>query len=235
MRKVRRRAKKGFTLVETIVAMSLTAIFLASCVVLILPIEKIYTRVNDESRAQILADTVVNSLRAECSGACILSADDVRVVNSGASGPISENVVSSYGNVLILRKSNAYFETISANYCLTSGHRTAVLNNDDAPVMDETTSRAVYRMSFDSVSASDSVSAGRLHYGYFGTGSESQWVPYDFTNPLVSGAYGNMFVRLTFGTIQYGTDGVPDYVTCTVTILDRDGVTLYTRQTVLCF
>ena len=235
MRKIRRRSRKGFTLVETIVAMALTTIFMASCVVLILPVEKIYTRVNDESKAQILADTVVNSLRAECSDACILSSDDVRVTGSGASGPIAESVNSAYGNVLVLRKSAVYFETISSNYGITSGHQNAVLDNDDAPLMNSTTSRSVYRMSFDSVTAADSVSAGRLHYGYFGTGSESQWVPYDFTNPLVSGTYGNMFVRLDFGSIQYGNDTVPDYVSCTVTILDKDGNTLYTRQTVLCF
>ena len=235
MRKVRRHNRKGFTLVELIVAMSLTAIFMASCVVLVLPVEKIYTNVNEESRAQVLADTVVNSLRAECTNTCILSAEDVRVVNTGASGSVPESVINTYGNVLIIRKSTAYYETIASNYALTSDHQTAVFNNDDAPLMNSTTSRAVYRMSFDSAAATDSVNAGRLHYGYFSIGAESKWEPYDFTNPLVSGAYGNMFVRLTFGEIVCGNDDIPDYVNCTVTILDRDGVTLYTRQTVLCF
>ena len=235
MRKVRRQSKQGFTLVELIVVMSLTTIFMASCILLILPLERIYTRVNEESRAQILADTVVNSLRAECSDTCILTSDDVKVVNSGASGPITESVNGAYGNVLVLRKSTAYFETIACNYDITSGHQTAVLNNDDAPLMNSTTSRSVYRMSFDSVTSSDTVTAGHIHYGYFGTGAESQWVPYDFTNPLVSGAYGDMFVNLTFGTIECGNDNIPDYVNCTVRILDKNGDILYSRETVLCF
>ena len=135
----------------------------------------------------------------------------------------------------MIRKSNAYFETISSNYGITAGHQSAVLSNDDAPVMSSTTSRAVYRMSFDSVAPTDSISAGHLHYGYFNTASGASWIPYDFTNPLVSGAYGDMYVRLTFGEVACGNDTVPDYVNCTVTILDRDGDILYTRQTVLCF
>ena len=56
MRKMKynKRSKKGMTLVEMIVAMALTSIFLASCVVLILPVERIYTEVDNSSRAQLL-------------------------------------------------------------------------------------------------------------------------------------------------------------------------------------
>lgn len=237
-----RRSKKGLTLVEMIVAMTLTSIFLASCVALIFPIEKIYTQVDNTSRAQILADTVVNSLRAECSNCDIETASDVRVQTSGASGTIVDSCNTGYGNTLIIRKNRSYFATISSNYNLTETHQSTVRNNDDAPVVGSTTSRSVYRMTFVSdPPRTDSAHYGHIHYGYLqlGTGSSesnpSTWVPYDFTNPLVSGAYGDFLVSLEFGTVVNGTDGLPAYVPCTVKILDKNGDVVYTRQTVLSF
>jgi prepilin-type N-terminal cleavage/methylation domain-containing protein len=235
MKKIRRHSKKGLTLVELIVAMTLTAIFMASCVILILPVEKIYTQVNEESRAQILADTVVNSLRAECSNASVLGADDVQILTTGASGPVSEDVDALYGNVLKFRRTNSYYETISANYTVTNDHRTAVLNADEDPQVNSTTSRSVYRMNFTSdPSSSDSTTCGHLHYGYFNTDSGSA-VPYDFTNPLVAGAYGDFLVSVSFDSIECGSDTIPDYVNCTVTVYDRNDEVVYSRSTVLCF
>ena len=244
MRKIRynKRSKKGLTLVEMIVAMTLTSIFLASCVALILPIEKIYTQVDNDSRAQLLADTVVNSLRAECAGACITSPSDVRVVTSGASGTITDACNTSYGNTLIVRKSNSYFATISSNYNLTQVHKDTVLTNDPSPEMNSTTSRSVYRMTFVAdPPRSDSAHYGHIHYGYLNLGATSSesdpstWIPYDFTNPLVSGVYGDFLVAVEFGSVVNGTDGLPAYVNCTVRIMDKDNNTVYTRQTVLCF
>ena len=244
MRKMKynERSKKGMTLVEMIVAMALTSIFLASCVVLILPVERIYTEVDNSSRAQLLADTVVNSLRAECSGAYITSPTDVRVVTSGASGTIVDECNVAHGNTLIVRKTASYFATISSNYNLSQTHKDTVLANDPSPLMNSTTSRSVYRMTFVSdPPRSDSAHYGHLHYGYLNVGAASSeanpstWVPYDFTNPLISGAYGDFLVAVEFGSVVNGTDGLPAYVNCTVRIMDKDNNTVYTRQTVLCF
>ncbi|MBR6960505.1 MAG: hypothetical protein IKH76_08520, partial [Clostridiales bacterium] len=62
MRRIKNKkwSKKAITLVELIVAMTLTAIFASSCILLILPITQIYRHVNDLSRAELLADTVVD-------------------------------------------------------------------------------------------------------------------------------------------------------------------------------
>lgn len=235
MRKYRRHSKSGFTLVELIVAMTLTAFFMAACVVLIMPVERIYTQVNEQSKAQLIADMVVNSLRSECSQASVLSADDVMIMSSGASGPVRETTNSTFGNVLRFRRNNLYYETISTNYVLTAEHQSSVRANDDSVVTGNTSSKAIYRMYFVSnPQRTDTANVGHLHYGYF---MEEAGVvtPYDFTNPLVAGTYNNYQVAVNFDSIVSGSDGVPDYVNCTIRVMDKDGIAIYTRQTVICF
>ncbi len=235
MRKYRRHSKSGFTLVELIVAMTLTAFFMAACVVLIMPVERIYTQVNEQSKAQLIADMVVNSLRSECSQASVLSADDVMIMSSGASGPVRETTNSTFGNVLRFRRNNLYYETISTNYVLTAEHQSSVRANDDSVVTGNTSSKAIYRMYFVSnPQRTDTANVGHLHYGYF---MEEAGVvtPYDFTNPLVAGTYNNYQVSVNFDSIVSGSDGIPDYVNCTIRVLDKDGIAIYTRQTVICF
>ena len=61
MRKSLIRTKKGITLVELVAAMALTALFAAACVMLILPVSKIYTNALDQNRVQLVTDTVVDS------------------------------------------------------------------------------------------------------------------------------------------------------------------------------
>ena len=67
----KRKTKLAMTLVELVVAMALTALFATACIMLVLPVERIYTRTTDVSRAQILADTIVDSLRTECANTYI--------------------------------------------------------------------------------------------------------------------------------------------------------------------
>ena len=74
----RKRSKRAITLVELIVAMTLTAIFASSCVLLIMPITKIYKHANDLSRAQLVADTVVDALRTECARTCFRNGERCR-------------------------------------------------------------------------------------------------------------------------------------------------------------
>ena len=236
MRKIRRHNKKGITLVELIVAMTLTAIFMASCITLILPIERIYTEINETSRAQILADTVVNSLRAECSNASVLNATDVVILDSE---PFGGSGNGTYGNVLRFRRNNTYFDTIASNYLIDQSYcnavRTADMEDDNVVKINGTTSRTVYRMTFvASPTRDDSTNVGHLHYGYFNSGT-SGTVPYDFTNPLVSGAYGDFLVCVHFDSIECGNDTVPDYVNCTITVLNRSDEVVYSRTTVICF
>ena len=63
---MKRNSKKGITLVELIVALTLTSIFAVLCVALINPIERTYRGTLKMARAQLLADTIVDSIRKEC-------------------------------------------------------------------------------------------------------------------------------------------------------------------------
>ena len=153
MRRIKRtgRSKRGLTLVELVVAMALTMIFMASCVMLVYPVEKIYTHTNDLSRAQLIADAVVDSLRAECTNANVSQPGDVYVKSGKGDGPLNSTGDSAYGDVLFIRRNNTYFESISANYAISQDHYDAVNNvdaydSDDYRTSGDIRSREIYRL-----------------------------------------------------------------------------------------
>lgn len=255
----KKSSKKAITLVELVVAMTLTALFAASCVMLILPIERIYIHMRDLSRAQVLSDTVVDALRRECSGTYITDAGDVWIIpaSSGYSGLVfdgSNLLPSDYsgpGDALVVRKTVGFCETISSGYAITSDFyekvKSAESETGSTPELDQSgsgavTSRAVYRM-FAGGSTAIDLNAGYIHFGYFNGIKASEaagnvFYPsayYDFTNPFSSAAYGDFTVKLEFSDIGYDTDGLPRYVNCLVSILNSSKEVVYTRQTVLCF
>ena len=119
-----RKTRKAITLVELIVAMALTAMFATACIALILPITKIYTETNKISRSQLVADAVVDALRAECSKTIVTDTGDVWLYNpADYDGKVltDAQVDPSYekGTVLVLRRNSTYCETISANYVIS--------------------------------------------------------------------------------------------------------------------
>ena len=245
MRRIKRtgKSKRGLTLVELVVAMALTMIFMASCIMLVYPVEKIYTHTNDLSRAQLIADAVVDSMRAECSNANISQTGDVYVMSNKGDGPANSTANASCGNVLFIRRNNTYFESIAANYTITDTHYGLVENadiydGDNYNASGDIRTRAIYRL-YSSGAAE--LNAGYVHFGYFRlgegatAGNPTSWTAYDFTNPFTNGAYGRFTVSLEFSDpVCDVTTGCPEYVECDVTVLNN-GDAVYTRHVVLCF
>lgn len=258
-------SKRAITLVELIVAMTLTAIFAAACVMLIYPVSKVYMHVNDLSRAQLLADSVVDVLRSECSRTYIVDANSVVIRGED---PI-------YGNMLVVQKTSNYIETIASNYAITSAEWTAVINQNiselsesgstDLPQIgpEGFTSRAVYRM-FTGSSVNPTIVAGTpaydaeigyVHFGYLvssTTAIDDDTPRYDFTNPFPYSTYSfsnrnNYRIRLEFHWDSAVETTTPAYVLCDVSVLRQTGTDsnhqpicdptpIYTRSdVVLCF
>ena len=231
----KRKTKKAMTLAETIVAMALTALFATSAIMLILPVEQIYTSSTDISRAQIIADTVVDSLRQECASTYIEGLGDVWIGDEGnhildAANPQGE------GKVLIIRKNAEYCETIYANSTVD----TAVYNqffNDSALQNAEIKSRAIY--SLFSAGNEHELESGYVHFGYYklSGGNSEKVIPaeyYDFTNPFPYATYRDYTVELNFSDLTFKDNQYPAYVTCRIDI-KRGSETVYSRNAVLCF
>lgn len=240
----KKSSKRAITLVELVVAMALTAIFAATCVMLIYPVIRIYTHVNDLSRAQVVADTVIDSIRTECARTYITESGDVWITNTGNSLSMSQ---SAPGHVLVIRRSNEYCETIGANYAIDNNLYSAVRSaeeNEPQTNPNSITSRAVYRL-FDEngTATTPDVADGYVHFGYFkferseeGYCSPSGY--YDFTNPIIYAAYDGFTVTLNFHDIKYASEsegGLPLYVLCDVTVLRNTSVVHSRKNVVLCF
>ena len=240
----KRRSKMAMTMVELIVTMALTSIFAGACVVLILPIERIYMHVTDLSRAQLLADTCVDTLRKECAKTYIETPDDVLIFNdddfdgstvkmgTGTQAPLPK------GNVLLLRKNVTYWESIAStpNYELKRSLYDAILTAEGAEAeTGAVTSRAIYRMFLpDPSNPSPDTAKGFVHFGYYEKIGISDYDYYDFTNPFTSATYRDFKVKLEFDGISKTTDNLPAYVNCTVTVT-KNGTAVYQRKTILCF
>ena len=245
------RKKSGITLVELVVAMALTALFAVACVMLILPVSKIYTRSLEQNRVQLVADSVVDSLRAECSKAIITDTGDVWIADmDDYSGLVMESAQpsSSGGKVLVFRRNNNYCETIASNYEIGDTVINTILTNDQAENdyketegdASRITSRSVYNMD------DSDKEAGLIHYGYYQSKtyeinlhgiSYSYVYPaeyYDFTNPFVRTTYLGCTVDLNFHDLTFDKNSLPAYVICDVTVNDGSGAA-YSRSVALCF
>lgn len=230
-----RNSKKAMTLVELIVAMALTALFATACIMLVLPIETIYTRTTDVSRAQLLADTIVDSLRSECANAYIEGKDDVWICDVGNAIYDAEPTASDSGHVLVIRKNSGYCETIYSNDVVPVSVYNDFASNPELQ-NGSVTSRAIFKL-FSEENSSE-VNAGYVHYGYFeSTGGKTSIVYpsayYDFTNPFSAGTYRDYTVDLTFSELE-PDDKCPSYVLCTIDVKKGSEI-VYSRDTVLCF
>lgn len=245
------RNKSGITLVELVVAMALTAIFAVACVMLILPVSKIYTHSLEQNRVQLVADSVVDSLRAECSKAIITDTGDVWIADmDDYSGLVMESAQpsSSGGKVLVFRRNNNYCETIASNYVIGDTVINAILTNDQAEAdykitggdSSRITSRSIYNME-----ASDK-EAGLVHFGYYRSktyeislnGNNYTYIYpgdyYDFTNPFIRNTYLGCTVDLNFHDLKFDSNNLPAYVICDVIVNDDSGAS-YSRSVALCF
>lgn len=251
MRKViandRRRSKRGTTLVELIVSLTLTAMFAVICVMLINPIERTYQRTEKTARAQLLADTIVDSIRKECDG---IKNDDINSVwiangsfdadsasdqilfDPDCSKRISSGLESNNkGTVLVIKKNNSYCEMIFASLPITNENKTEANKN----VLDGTYSGHAVDELFQGSAEDVAKNTGRgvVHFGYYGAGDKGNGVyplkAYDYTNPLIASTYGDYHVKVYFQKLVTRTeeiDGVdhefPSYVECEVKVYEGE-------------
>lgn len=251
MRKViandRRRSKRGTTLVELIVSLTLTAMFAVICVMLINPIERTYQRTEKTARAQLLADTIVDSIRKECDGIKNDDTNSVWIANGSfdadtASDQIlfdpacSKRITSGLesnnkGTVLVIKKNNSYCEMIFASLPITSENKTEANKN----VLDGTYSGHAVDELFQGSDEDVAKNTGRgvVHFGYYGAGDKGNGVyplkAYDYTNPLIASTYGDYHVKIYFQKLVTRTeeiDGVdhefPSYVECEVKVYEGE-------------
>ena len=245
------KKKRGITLVELVVAMALTAFFAVACVMLILPVSKIYTHSLDQNRVQLVADSVVDSLRSECSKAIITDTGDVWIADIddyGGQVMTSAQPSAGGGKVLVFRRNNKYCETIASNYEIGDTIINTILTDDQADAdykitegnSARITSRSVYNME------DTDKEAGLVHFGYylsrsyeisFNGSSYSYIYPadyYDFTNPFIRTTYLGCTVDLYFHDLTFDKNNMPAYVICDVTVNDDAGAA-YSRSVALCF
>ncbi|MCR5598049.1 MAG: type II secretion system GspH family protein [Lachnospiraceae bacterium] len=152
---------RGSTLVELVVSMALTAILATAVATVMHPAISIFLKVQKMNRAQMVADTITDTLRTECAASYIRNYGDVRVVNveegdyaSGDDKIVDElNGVSGIGetngNTLLIRKNDGYAEAVYWNSWISAKDHDEVLASDDSesgPSRSNITSRAVYRL-----------------------------------------------------------------------------------------
>lgn len=262
MHRIRRKklSKKAITLVELIVTMALTVIFASCCIIMMLPITNIYTRENDLSRAQLLADTVIDELRLECSHAYVKDTGDVWISSEMTSEGIPAESPSDSGNVLVIRRNEGYVEALYSDYGIPTIACSEIIKADEVRLTSNVTSRAIYRLFIipdsDGVDVNptpnnvDEVGEGVVHYGYYTFNgkniNEKTYAVaehyYDFTNPIPLAAYSvnhtRFSVGLRFHDITYsnaGSQQLPAYILCDVIVRSGEE-TVYTRSNVaLCF
>lgn len=231
-----KKSKIAYTLVELIVAMALTALFATACVLLILPVESIYTRSTDVSRAQLVADAVVDSLRTECSSTYIKDKGDV-VIGEFTDNSLRTITPDTSGSVLIIRKNSDYCETIFSNQSIDKSIYDNYFEDSDILIDGKITSLAIHKL-FSTENNPD-INSGYVHYGFYKTtyDAENKIQPdeyYDFTNPFPYATYREYTVDLTFSELTLKSNTYPAYVLCKIDVKKGSEI-VYSRNTVLCF
>ena len=220
----------GFTLVELVVSMTLTAIFATALVAIMPAATRIYMQIETMSRAQVVADMVVDALREECADTYIEDFASVRIVDADASEddvPLVNSLKNTTsdsapnGRVLIIRKSAGYCEAISSCIAISQSNYISVKKEDKAYRFENgISSRAVYRFfSYDSegvaTTLAEEIRQGYVHYGYYQCGVADRIdsgktiscifpaIRYDYTAPFTSSAYNGYTVDISFSNLEY--------------------------------
>ena len=209
----------GFTLVELLVSMTLTAIFATAIVALLPASTRLYLQLQSMSRAQVVADMVIDSLREECADAYIDDFASVRIVNLGLStySPSTGDGLllstfeqtdprtarfDSVGNVLIIRKNPGFCQAVYSCMPISYSNFESVR---DANILEGTSyvfpnpgdgiggisSRAVYRFypTADSTSATPETLQGYVHFGYYQCGKENKPCSYNGESKTIGCIY----------------------------------------------
>ncbi|MBR5180633.1 MAG: BspA family leucine-rich repeat surface protein [Clostridiales bacterium] len=248
-------SRKGVTLVELVVSMTLVALFSVVCVSLINPIERIYQHTVKLSHAQLIADTVVDSIRKECNDVDNSDEGSVWIAKGSANGtdsdlyngPVSSVYVDpdKSGSVLVMRKNGNYCEAIFSCFKITEANLLAVENTG---MTGTSYSHAAKSLSDENNKAN--LNSGYVHFGYYQAIDNSKGVTpdknkiYDYTNPITASTYEGYTVSLSFENLQYKEDENhvkhPTFVECVVNVYDGDytkpeSKRIYTRKTVISF
>ena len=231
-----KNSRIAMTLVELVVAMALTALFAAACIMLILPVERMYTRSTDVSRAQLVADAVVDSLRTECANTYIKDRGDV-IIGEFTDDNLLAVSPSASGSVLVISKNSEYCETIFSNKAINKSLYDTYFKGSDILIDDKITSLAIHRL-FEKDNNPD-INSGYVHFGYYKSAydASNRIMPdeyYDITNPFPYATYREYTVGLTFSDIDIKSNTYPAYVLCKVDVMKGNEL-VYSRNTVLCF
>ena len=218
---------KGTTLVELMVSITLLAILSLAATTLIAPCVKAYVTVQQQTRAQTLADALVENLRLELETA----AGELCFVNASATDPdtVSQSLVTTdtlrpaQGSALQYSVYPSHIALLDAGAVPTlkmkqpDGTDKEVLNSDKAQAR-----------------------AGYLHMRYYSTAQTAQDTQdgyvYGFTDIYAKGAYMDMKV----GSLQFyargwqiSADGKPHLTSLTVVLTivsEKDAATVLCTQ-----
>ena len=220
---------KGTTLVELMVSITLLAILSLAATTLIAPCVKAYVTVQQQTRAQTLADALVENLRLELETA----AGEISFVNASASATETDTVYKTLVTETIPRPAQGS----ALQYSVYPSH-IALLDAGAVPQLlmkqPDGTNKEV--LSGDKGQAR----AGYLHMRYYSTAQTPQDTKdgyvYGFTDIYAKGAYMDMKV----GSLQFyargwqtGDDGKPHLTSLTVVLTivsEKDAATVLCTQ-----
>ena len=219
---------KGTTLVELMVSITLLAILSLAATTLIAPCVKAYVTVQQQTRAQTLADALVENLRLELETA----AGELSFVNASATDP--DTVYQS----LVTNEKPRPAQGSALQYSVYPSH-IALLDAGAVPTLkmkqpDGTEPKVV----LDNNKAKERT--GYLHMRYYSTAQTAQDTQagyvYGFTDIYAKGAYMDMKV----GSLQFyargwqiGNDGKPHLTSLTVVLTivsEKDAATVLCTQ-----
>lgn len=221
---------KGTTLVELMVSITLLAILSLAATTLIAPCVKAYVTVQQQTRAQTLADALVENLRLELETA----AGELSFVNASATDP--DTVYQS----LVTDEKARPAQGSALQYSVYPSH-IALLDAGAVPELKMKQPNGTDKevLSGDKAQAR----AGYLHMRYYSTAQTAQDTQlgyvYGFTDIYAKGAYMDMKVgSLKFYARgwQIGADGKPHLTSLTVVLTivsEKDATVLCTQKAII--
>lgn len=218
---------KGTTLVELMVSITLLAILSLAATTLIAPCVKAYVTVQQQTRAQTLADALVENLRLELETA----AGELCFVNASATD------LNTVYQSLVTNEKNRPAQGSALQYSVYPSH-IALLDAGAVPTLKMKQPDGTDKEVLNSDKAQ--ARAGYLHMRYYSTAQTAQDTQagyvYGFTDIYAKGAYMDMKV----GSLQFyargwqiGNDGKPHLTSLTVVLTivsEKDAATVLCTQ-----